>query len=241
MDIEQIRAWAEAAERTHLADTAAIEAWHILGAQCRFVKTLPAAASVLDVGAGDGSLQVYRTWPPPPRPDLTMFAFAIERGGMFDRYDGYELGTWPAVKPDFGGRQFDAVFAANFIEHIDQPIEFIRWAVNRLTPRGRIFLEWPRPESLTLPTAPELHVVGLDVMTGNYFDDATHRHEPPSAQAVHAELTAAGLRIEATGITRVPFLEDHLLALGKSADDMVSRTLAYWSFTSWCQYAVAQR
>ena len=62
-----------------------------------------------------------------------MFAFAIERGGMFDRYDGYELGSWPDVKPDFGGRQFDAVFAANFIEHIDQPIEFIRWAVNRLT------------------------------------------------------------------------------------------------------------
>jgi SAM-dependent methyltransferase len=170
-----------------------------------------------------------------------MFAFAIERGNMFDRYDGYELGTWPDVKPDFGGRQFDAVFAANFIEHIDQPIEFIRWAVNRLTPRGRIFLEWPRPESLTLPTAPELHVVGLDVMTGNYFDDATHRHEPPSAQAVYAELIAAGLRIESTGVTRVPFLEDHLLALGKSADDMISRTLAYWSFTSWCQYAVAQR
>jgi SAM-dependent methyltransferase len=241
MDIEQIRAWAEAAERTHLADSAAIEAWHILGAQCRFIKTLPAAASVLDVGAGDGSLQIYRTWPPPPRPDLTMFAFAIERGDMFDRYDGYELGSWPDVKPDFGGRQFDAVFAANFIEHIDQPIEFIRWAVNRLTLRGRIFLEWPRSESLTLPTAPELHVVGLDVMTGNYLDDATHRHEPPSARAVHGALTAAGLRIESAGITRVPFLEDHLLAIGKSADDKVSRTLAYWSFTSWCQYTVAQR
>lgn len=105
----------------------------------------------------------------------------------------------------------------------------------------RIFLEWPRSESLTLPTAPELHVVGLDVMTGNYLDDATHRHEPPSARAVHCELTAAGLRIESAGITRVPFLEDHLLAIGRSTDDKVSRTLAYWSFTSWCQYTLAQR
>jgi SAM-dependent methyltransferase len=241
VDIEHIRAWVEAAQATHLADADAVEAWHILGAQCRFVKTLPRAASVLDVGAGDGSLQVYRSWPPPPRPDLTMFAFAIERGSMFDRYDGYELGAWPNVRPDFGGRRFDAIFAANFIEHIDRPVAFIDWAAGRLTARGRIFLEWPRPESLALPTRPELQAIGLDVMTGNYFDDATHRHDLPGANAVHGALTAAGLRIEAAGITRVPFFEDHLLALGKASDDIVSRTLAYWSHTSFCQFVVAQR
>jgi hypothetical protein len=89
MDIEQIRAWVEAAQRTHLTD------------------------------AGAGSLQIYRSWPPPPRPDLKMFAFAIERGDMFDRYDVYRSGAWPEVKPDFGGQQFDAIVAANFIEHID--------------------------------------------------------------------------------------------------------------------------
>ncbi len=36
MDIKRIRAWVETTKRTHLADSAAIEAWHILGAQCRF-------------------------------------------------------------------------------------------------------------------------------------------------------------------------------------------------------------
>jgi SAM-dependent methyltransferase len=241
MDIERIRAWVEAAERTHLTDAVAIEAWHLLGARCQFVKTLPSAASVLDVGAGDGSLQIYRSWPPPQRPDLKMFAFATERGDMFDRYDGCELGAWPEVKPDFGGRQFDAILAANFIEHIDEPMAFIRWAANRLTVRGRIFLEWPRPDSLVLPTAPELRAVGLDVMTGNYFDDATHRHELPDTQAVHGALLAAGLRIDSAGIVQVPFFEDHMLALGRSADDIVSRTLAYWSFTSWCQYVAARR
>jgi SAM-dependent methyltransferase len=170
-----------------------------------------------------------------------MFAFATERGDMFDRYDGCELGAWPEVKPDFGGRQFDAILAANFIEHIDEPMAFIRWAANRLTVRGRIFLEWPRPDSLVLPTAPELRAVGLDVMTGNYFDDATHRHELPDTQAVHGALLAAGLRIDSAGIVQVPFFEDHMLALGRSADDIVSRTLAYWSFTSWCQYVAARR
>jgi hypothetical protein len=60
-------------------------------------------------------------------------------------------------------------------------------------------------------------------------------------EAVHDALLAAGLRIESSGIVRVPFLEDHLLTIGISGDDMVSRTLAYWSFTSWCQFVVAYR
>jgi hypothetical protein len=38
---------------------------------------------------------------------------------MFDGYDVYRLGAWPEVKPDFSGQQFDAIVAANFIEHID--------------------------------------------------------------------------------------------------------------------------
>ncbi len=241
MELAHIRAWMAAARRTHLPDESAVEAWHSLSEQCRFVKTLPTAASLLDVGAGDGALQIYRSWPQPPRPDLTMFAFALDPGPMFDRYDGYELGRWPEVRPDFGGRSFDAVFAANFIEHIDDPLGFIRWATGRLTARGRIFIEWPRPESKLLPTVAELRSVGLDVMTGNYFDDATHRHDLPSQKAVLGELAAAGMRIEATGVTRVPFFEDHLLALGLDKDDRVSRTLAYWSFTAWCQFVVAER
>jgi hypothetical protein len=143
----------------------------------------------------DGSLQIYRSWPPPPRSDLAMFALALDLGSMFDRYDGYELGRWPDAQPDFGGRRFDAIFSANFIEHIDDP--------------------------------------------GNHFDDATHRGELPAGESVLAELAAVGLRIETT--TRVPFLVDHLLALGREEDDKVSRTLAYWSFTSWCQFVVARR
>jgi hypothetical protein len=241
MDIERVRAWVTGARRTHLSDENAIEAWHSLGQQCRFVKTLPAGASLLDVGAGDGSLQVYRSWPAPARPDLRMFAFALDRAAMFDRYDGYELGRWPDARPAFGGRSFDAIFAANFIEHIDDPFGFIRWAAGRLTARGRMFLEWPRPESRLLPSVMELRDIGLDVMTGNYFDDATHRRDLPATETVLGALTDAGLRIEARGVARVPFFEDHLLAFGRDKDDKVSRTLAYWSFTSWCQFVVAER
>ena len=72
------------------------------------------------------------------------------------------------------------------------------------------------------------------------LDDATHRHELSGTQAVHGALLAAGLRIDSAGIVQVPFFEDHMLALGRSADDVVSRTLACWSFTPWCRYVAAR-
>jgi SAM-dependent methyltransferase len=241
LEIGRIKQWFETVGAPSLPYDLVLETWHSLGQQCRFVKTLPAGASVLDVGAGDGALQVYRRWPAPERPDLSMYAFAMDRGGMFDRYDGCELGTWPDVKPNFGGRQLDAIFAANFIEHIEGPIEFVRWCGDRLSARGRIFLEWPRPESIALPTTADLHAIGIDVMTGSYFDDATHGSDLPATAAVHAWLVAAGLQIEAAGVARVPYFEDHLMAYGKRTDDMVSRTLSYWSFTGWTQFVVARR
>ena len=241
MDIERIRAWYEAAGRSALTDGDALEAWHALSPQCRFVKALPENATVLDIGAGDGALQIYRSWPAPKRPDLTMYAFAMDRGGLFGQYDGHELGTWPAVRPNFGNQQFDAIFAANFIEHIEDPLDFIRWAATRLKRGGRIFLEWPRETSLSLPTTRDLAAVGIDVMAGNYFDDATHRPELPPAAAVQAALAASGLQIEATGIVQTPWLQDHLMAIGKLTNDRVHRTIAYWSFSAWTQYIIAGR
>jgi hypothetical protein len=79
------------------------------------------------------------------------------------------------------------------------------------------------------------------VMTGSRCDDATHRSDLPATEAVHAWLLAAGLRIEAAGVARGPYFEDHLMAYGKRPDDMVSRTLSYWSFTGWTQFVAARR
>lgn len=99
MDIGLISRWFETIETPLLPDGVVLETWHSLSHQCRFVKTLPAAASVLDVGAGDGALQIYRKWPAPKRLDLTMYAFAMDRGSMFGQYDAHEVGVWPEVKP----------------------------------------------------------------------------------------------------------------------------------------------
>jgi hypothetical protein len=215
MQIDAIRQWAETARRTPLDDGAALEAWHLLTPRCRFIKTLPPGASVLDMGAGDGSLQVYRRWPAPPRADLTMYAFALQASSAFADYDGWEVGRWPDTRPKFGGMMFDAIVAAHFIEHVWSPAWFIRWASERLTPQGRIYIEWPSAAALTAPTANELRNAGIEVMTGNYSDDPTHEQARPETAAVHAALQDWSLRIDEAGTVRVPWLEAHLMAIAR--------------------------
>jgi SAM-dependent methyltransferase len=218
----------------------AVRCLHAFGPRCRFIKTLPAGAMLLDVGAGDGSSQVFRHWPEPPRNDLRMFAWAKVEGSSFDLYEGSEVGIWPASPPAFDGRRFDAIMAANFIEHIDDPIAFVRWAIARLTQRGRLYLEWPRPEAKFLPTATELAALGLPIMAGNYFDDATHRPAVPDFGAVSAAIAGFGLALRESGIVGVPFVDQELAIHATRGHDTVSLTMAYWSMTGWCQYLVAE-
>ena len=218
----------------------AVRNLHAFGPRCRFIKTLPPSAAVLDVGAGDGSLQVFRHWPDPPRPDLLMFAWAGIKGASFDLYDASEVGSWPEHPPSFGGRRFDAIIAANFVEHIDDPIAFVEWSIARLAPGGRLYLEWPRPESALLPTTADLAALGLPIMTGNYFDDATHRATIPDAGAVRSAIAGAGLTLRENGIVSVSFVDQELAIHAARARDTVNLTLAYWSMTGWCQYLVAE-
>jgi SAM-dependent methyltransferase len=219
----------------------AIHGLHAFSPRCRFVKTLSASATLLDIGAGDGSLQVYRHWPEPARNDVRMYAWAGEKGSSFDLYDGSEVGVWPDHTPDFGGRLFDAILAANFIEHIDDPIAFVAWCVSRLAPDGRLYLEWPRPESAPLPSATVLRALGLPIMAGNYFDDASHRPVVPDFDTLRAAMHGAGMKSRESGTVAVPFFDQEVAIHAARARDSVNLTLAYWSITGWCQYLVAQR
>ncbi|MFL5289531.1 MAG: hypothetical protein ACJ8AW_53380, partial [Rhodopila sp.] len=117
--------WSDPSQPTVMTADEATYALHALGPRVRFIKTLPIGASMLDAGAGNGSSILFRTWPAPERPDLAMFAWSGEPGEFFDRFDGHEIGYWPQRPPGFGGRTFDAVLCANFIEHIDDPLVFI--------------------------------------------------------------------------------------------------------------------
>jgi SAM-dependent methyltransferase len=241
MDARAVQRLCRPARQPVMSFDQAIESLHAFTPRCRFVKTLPLGAALLDAGAGDGSLQVYRRWPQPSRADLHMFAWAFAKGTNFDLYDGSETGFWPDHPPDFSGRSFDAILAVNFIEHIDDPIAFVKWSIARLNPGGRLFLEWPTPRSVTLPTTAELAALGLPIMTGNYFDDATHRPDVPDFGAVRDAIVGAGLTIQESGTVAVPFFDQEVAIHAAKAGDTVNLTLAYWSLTGWCQYLIAER
>jgi SAM-dependent methyltransferase len=170
-----------------------------------------------------------------------MLAWASVEGAGFPDYDGYEVGRWPEAPPNFGGREFEAIFCANFIEHIIRPLDFVRLAASRLAPGGRLYLEWPTETSIKLPTRFQFQDAGLPVMIGAYHDDPSHRQKPPLLADVRAAIVEAGLTETSWGVASVPFIDQQLAIRSREAGDMVGMTLAYWSHTGWTQYLVAEK
>ena len=204
-----------------------------------FLKTLRSGSAVVDIGAGDGSLSVFRSWPEPVRDDLRMYAYSIEKGRLFDDFSGYEISDWNVNPPQFDGTQFDAVVCAHFIEHIQDPVSLVRWAASKLKSGGRIYLEWPSADSLSLPSRTELEERGVPLIISRFDDDDTHQ-ALPDGDVIAAALRENGFSIEARGIVRLPWLEDEMLAHHKQSADGFYGQAAFWSHTGWCQYIVAE-
>jgi len=225
-----------------LERASAVELLHLLHPRTHFLKTLPRAASILDMGAGDGSMAILRDWPAPARSDLKLYAVSLDKGAHFDKYDGYYLGNWEQGRPQFGHEvEFDCVMSSHFIEHISQPIAFLDWACSMLPRGGRIYLEWPTEMSRRLPSLQDFLNERIPLTISNFADDHTHLAIPAMADVCQA-FRHNGYTVAATGLVRLPFLEEELLAhfLG-GEEDKYAIQLAYWSKTGWAQYLVAER
>lgn len=235
-----LREWLAGPAPAFLPRNEVLELFHSQHPRTLFVKTLGVGGSVLDVGAGDGVLNIFRAWPRPARRDLRIYAYALDKGRNFDDYDGYELTDWNA-QPPFAGQSFDAIFCCHFIEHIDDPLRFLAWASSKLNPRGRAYIEWPSEDALRSPRNAVLEKWGVTGLTGNYFDDHTHRDPLPDRKAMERFLVDSGFDIDASGTVVMPLFEDELLAYAKAKGDQVALQFAYWLKTRWCQFIVASR
>lgn len=240
MDIEKLVAWFSQERQPSMPKSRSVEYYYQSHPRVVFLKTLRKHARILDAGAGEGSLQVFRGWLDPVRTDLEMYAYSLEKGTNFDAYDGYELGNWEKGPPKFPGIQFDAVVAAHFIEHVSSAKKFIDWIAQTLRPAGRVYIEWPSLHSLELPAKAELAERGVEVMIANFHDDKTHQHLPERNEIV-AKLESSGFMIDQQGVIKSPFFEEELLAQCIGDDDAVMKLAAFWSKTRWAQFVIASR
>lgn len=240
MNIETVVDWYKRDRRSHVSKGRAQELYFQFHPRTAFLKTLPVNATVADIGAGDGSLSVFRDWPEPSRRDLRLYAYSIEKGQHFDAFEGYEISDWNVAPPEFGGQLFDAVLSAHFIEHIDDPATFIAWLDRKLAPGGRAYIEWPAPASQSLPSRRELSELGVDLVISRFDDDATHRNLPDTSQ-VQRLAHQAGMVLEACGIIRLPWLEDELMAHFRESSDRFPVQAAFWSWSGWAQYVILGR
>ena len=91
-----------------------VDTWlHLSSPRVRFLKTLPYGASVLDLGAGDGSLALFKNWLTPHRPDIQLYGVSLADGPYTAMYDGWENKNFEVDEP-FRGQLFDAVHRDSF-------------------------------------------------------------------------------------------------------------------------------
>lgn len=238
MHADEIVKWFNKPRQSALRPEQVMELYFTFHPRTAFLKNLPHEASLLDLGAGDGSLSVFKGWPQPSRQDLSMYAYSIEKGERFDDFAAYEISDWNVAPPTFGGRRFDAIISAHFIEHVDDPRSVAPWAASVLGDGGRIFIEWPSEDATELPERNELVGRGVDLLISNYRDDNTHQRLP-KREIVLSSLRLSGFVIEQQGIVRLPWLEDEMMAHFSKSADPFPRQAAFWSWTGWSQFIIA--
>lgn len=241
MDLAAIKEWFDRPRKATVGAERAVELYFQFHPRTAFLKTLPHHACVVDIGAGDGSLSVFKAWPEPARTDLKLFAYSIEKGEHFDKFESYEISDWNVAPPSFGGRKFDAIVCAHFIEHIADPATFVEWSAQKLEAGGRLYVEWPSVHSMNLPPLASVRDAGVPLIISRYEDDNTHQHSIPDRGQICSALRSAGLEIEHEGLIRLPWIEEELMANHRDADDPFPRQAAFWSKTGWSQFVIATK
>ena len=205
-----------------------------------FLKNLPRNSTLLDLGAGDGSLSTYREWPLNPRLDIRLLALSLSKGEMFNKYDGFELKNFETDPDIFSNERIDAVVCCHFIEHMTNPEPTIKFLANRLGSGGRIYLEWPHVLSKKMPQRQWLVDNGVNISTTRSDDDGTHIEAWDIGQ-IQSLIEANGFYVEATARIVLPDVADRMRDVSKKNNDVVGNTLAFWAKFGWSQYLIAER
>ncbi|WP_428483573.1 class I SAM-dependent methyltransferase [Rhodopila sp.] len=224
--------------RLSCSDTDLLEAYWRLHPRFHFVKTVPADAALLDIGAGSGGLARWKRWLQPFRDDIVFYGVDRARGTDAHLYRRWECVNLDAALPDFPDVTFDAFMLSHVIEHLGDPARMITWIASRIRPGGRVYIEWPNENAARQPRREAFLRHDIDIMITNFFDDATHlRMIPPDE--VLGPLTRSGFRIIGSGTVDLGLPGEEMLARGLANGDAFARLAGYWSMSGWSNWVVA--
>lgn len=235
-----LASWCAQAASAPLTEDALDLYYHTISPRSVFVKNLPQDACLLDMGAGEGTLSIYKTWPPISRPDVKFYGTSLDPIAYAANYERVSITNFETTPRPFDSVEFDAIFAAHFIEHLSNPSAFIEWAASSLKPGGRIYLEWPHEFSKRLPPASLFADWGVPAFTTNFFDDKTHI-ETWGMKDVVDMAGVHGLLPESAGRIVLPYAAEQLRDRSRDTGNKTYGTFAIWCCVGWAQFLILSK
>src|SRR5271166_502933 len=150
----------------------------------QFVKTAPAHAAMLDIGAGSGGLAQWTTWLQPIRDEIVFYGIDQQPGEHTHLYRGWESLDLDSAQPVFPGVTFDAFVLSHVIEHLRDPARMITWIASRIGPGGRVYIEWPGENAARQPGREEFLSLSLAIFVA--AEDTVQRYQPRMPLVVSA-------------------------------------------------------
>lgn len=95
--------------------------------------------AVLDIGCSE--------MPNPFIKGVEVIGFDLNDGKLSSNYNDLIIGDVYELPKGLEGKTFDTVIIGEVIEHVKDPVEFIRCCTSVLKPNGRIILSTPNPHS----------------------------------------------------------------------------------------------
>jgi SAM-dependent methyltransferase len=135
-----------------------------------FLSSLPSDALILDVGCGNNSpYRVKKILPQSVYTGIDVGDYNQTKHNNADRYIITSPENFSSEISKFSD-EFDAVISSHNIEHCDHRDETLEAMLKALKVGGKLFLSFPCEQSTLFPKRGG---------TLNYFDDPTHKFNPP--------------------------------------------------------------
>lgn len=151
-----------------------------------FISRLPDNATILDVGCGNNS--PFHVKSLKPHSKYTGIDVGVYNQNIGNPADSYIITTpekFAKRVAEFKGA-FDAVISAHNIEHCNEPGQTLDAMIGAIRPGGKIFLSFPCADSVNFPSR---------LGTLNFYDDETHRGQPPEFDKIIHSLTQGNFQI----------------------------------------------